>query len=402
LQTADDGTQRTTGDLTLLFVTLCLLGIGLVMLYSASSIMAEVRYQDSMYFFKRQVIFAVAGLVLLFLVQHVHYTLYRRLVYVILGVSLLSLCLVLVPHLGHRVGGARRWLPLGPLSVQPSEFAKLALVMFMAYSLAKKEERLRDFGVGLLPHAIVCGIFVLLIFRQPDLGTAVYFVLLTLVLLFVAGVRLWHLLGSALALVPFLVLAVTRKNYRWGRVLAFLDPWRDPTAGSFQLLHSLVAFGSGGLMGAGLGSGRQKLFYLPEPHTDFILAVIGEEAGLVGICVILLLYALLVWRGVLIALRAPDRYGTYLALGLTLTIGLQALINGAVVMGLVPTKGLPLPFMSYGGSSLCTSFLAVGILLNISSRQRVPGNEPWLRPSAEGDLPRPGESSRPRLVGLTR
>jgi cell division protein FtsW len=323
---------------------------------------------------------------------------------VILGLSVLSLCLVLVPHFGHRVGGARRWLHLGPFSVQPSEFAKLALVMFMAYSLEKKHERLHEFSVGLLPHAIVCGVFVLLIFRQPDLGTAVYFALLTLILLFVAGVRLWHLVGSALALIPFLVLAITRKDYRWGRVLAFLDPWRDPTAGSFQLLHSLVAFGSGGLMGAGLGAGRQKLFYLPEPHTDFILAVIGEEAGLVGICVILLLYAVLVWRGMRIALRAPDRYGTYLALGLTLTIGLQALINGAVVMGLVPTKGLPLPFMSYGGSSLFTSFLAVGILLNISSRQRDSGEGSWLRPSVGQDQPRAGgmRIANPDLSGVTR
>jgi cell division protein FtsW len=387
---ADDDTQRATGDVTLLFVTLCLLGIGLVMLYSASSIMAEVRYHDSLYFVKRQVIFAIAGLVLLFVVQHVHYSLYRRLVYVILAVSILSLCLVLVPHFGYRVGGARRWLRLGPFSVQPSEFAKLALVMFMAYSLDKKQQRLQEFGVGLVPHAIACGVFVLLIFLQPDLGTAVYFTMLTLVLLFVAGVRLRHLLVSALTVIPFLVLAVTRKSYRWGRVLAFLDPWRDPTAGSFQLLHSLAAFGSGGLLGVGLGAGRQKLFYLPEPHTDFILAVIGEEAGLVGICVILLLYAVLIWRGVHIALRAPDRYGTYLAYGLTLTIGLQALINGAVVMGLVPTKGLPLPFMSYGGSSMCTSFLAVGILLNISSRRRSPGEEAWLRSSAEEDTRRPG------------
>jgi cell division protein FtsW len=401
---ADDGTQKTSGDLTLLFVTLCLLGIGLVMLYSASSIMAEVRYHDSMYFFKRQVLFAIAGLVLLFFVQHLHYRLYRRLVYVILAVSILSLCLVLVPHFGYRVGGARRWLHLGPFSVQPSEFAKLALVMFMAYSLEKKHEHLQEFGVGLIPHAVVCGVFVLLIFRQPDLGTAVYFALLTLVLLFVAGVRLRHLLVSALALIPFLVLAITRKDYRWGRVLSFLDPWRDPTAGSFQLLHSLVAFGSGGLMGVGLGAGRQKLFYLPEPHTDFILAVIGEEAGLVGICVILFLYAVLVWRGVHIALRAPDRYGTYLAFGLTLTIGLQALINGAVVMGLVPTKGLPLPFMSYGGSSLCTSFLAIGILLNISAHRRDSGQGAWLRPSAEKESPDAGgtRAGRPGWSGVTR
>lgn len=385
---AEEETQRTSGDLILLFVTLFLVGIGLVMLYSASSIMAEVRYQDGMHFFKRQVIFTVVGLLLLSLVKNVHYSLYRRLVYVILGVSILSLSLVLVPQFGHKAGGARRWLHLGAFSVQPAEFAKLALVMFIAYSLTKKQDRLHEFGVGFLPHAIVCGLFVLLVVWQPDLGTAVYFALLTSMLLFVAGVRLRHLAGSALALIPFLVLAITRKDYRWGRVLAFLDPWRDPTSSSFQLLHSLLAFGSGGLVGAGLGSSRQKLFYLPEPHTDFLLAVIGEETGLLGICVVLLLYAVLLWRGVQIALWAPDRYGTYLAFGLTLVIGLQALINGAVVMGLVPTKGLPLPFMSYGGSSLCTNFLAVGILLNISSHRRNPAEGTWLRPSAEADSPR--------------
>jgi cell division protein FtsW len=384
---AEEATERTSSDMTLLSVTLLLAGIGLVMLYSASSIIAEVRYQDGMYFFKRQVVFTLAGLILLFFVKNVHYTFYRRFVYVVLGLSILSLCLVLVPQFGHKAGGARRWLHLGGFSLQPAEFAKLALVMFIAYSLAKKNERLREFGVGFFPHALVCGVFVFLIYRQPDLGTAVYFALLTFTLLFVAGVRLRHLFGSALALVPLLILAVTRRDYRWGRVLAFLDPWRDPTSSSFQLLHSLLAFGSGGLIGAGLGSGKQKLFYLPEPHTDFLLAVIGEEAGLLGICGVLFLYAILVWRGVHIALWAPDRYGTYLAFGLTLVVGLQALINGAVVMGLLPTKGLPLPFMSYGGSSLCTNFLAVGILLNISSHRRDPAAGTWLRPSAEERSP---------------
>jgi len=383
---AEEGRERTSGDLTLLAVTLLLAGIGLVMLYSASSIMAQVRYQDGMYFFKRQAAFTVGGLILLFFVKNVHYSLYRRFVYVILGLSVLSLCLVLIPQFGHKAGGARRWLHFGGFSVQPAEFAKLALVMFIAYSLAKKHERLHEFSVGFVPHAVVCGVFVLLIYKQPDLGTAVYFALLTWTLLFVAGVKLRHLAGSALTLVPLLALAITRKDYRWGRVLAFLDPWRDPTSSSFQLLHSLLAFGSGGLIGVGLGAGKQKLFYLPEPHTDFLLAVIGEETGLLGICAVLLLYAVLVWRGVHIALWAPDRHGTYLAFGLTLLIGLQVLINGAVVMGLVPTKGLPLPFMSYGGSSLCTNFVAVGILLSISSRGRDPAAGTWLRPLAEEHL----------------
>ena len=205
---------------------------------------------------------------------------------------------------------------------------------------------------------------------QPDLGTAVTFAALVFLLLFVAGVRLRFLLATGLALIPLLALAIAQTSYRLERLLAFVNPWRDPSDTSFQLLHSLFALGSGGPLGVGLGSGQQKLFYLPEPHTDFILAVIGEETGMVGIAIVLLLYGLLIYQGVKIALRAPDRYGTYLAFGLTLVIGLQAFINSAVVMGLLPTKGLPLPFISYGGSSLLTNLAAMGILMNISSYAR--------------------------------
>ena len=205
---------------------------------------------------------------------------------------------------------------------------------------------------------------------QPDLGSAVTFSVLVFLLLFIAGVRLRYLLATGLTLAPLLALAIAQTTYRWERLLAFLNPWRDPSNTSFQLLHSLLALGSGGPFGVGLGSGQQKLFYLPEPHTDFILAVIGEETGIVGVFLVLFLYALLVYKGVKISLKAPDRYGTYLAFGLTLIIGLQALINSAVVMGLLPTKGLPLPFISYGGSSLLTNLTAMGILMNISSHTR--------------------------------
>ena len=355
-------------DMALLLITLSLMGIGLVMLYSSSSIIAQQRFGDSMYFVKRQLLFALAGLAVLIVCKNLPYTLYRRLVYVILGVSLLSLIVVLVPTVGHSVGGARRWLRFGPISVQPAEFAKLALIIYVSYSLAKKAERVQEFSIGYLPHLLITTVFVGLVAVQPDLGTAITFATLVLVLLFVAGVRLRYLLATGLALIPVLAFAIARVNYRWERLLAFLNPWRDPSNTSFQLLHSLLALGSGGPWGLGLGSGQQKLFYLPEPHTDFILAVIGEETGLVGISVVLLLYGLLVWKGVKIALNAPDRHGTYLAFGLTLAIGFQALINGAVVMGMLPTKGLPLPLISYGGSSLLTNLVAVGILMNISSK----------------------------------
>ena len=367
---AGENDHKRSYDLGLLFITFALMGIGLVMLYSSSSIIAQQRFGDSMYFVKKQILFAMVGIAVLILSKNLPYVVYRRLVYVILAISLLSLIIVLLPQIGHRVGGARRWLRFGPLSLQPAEFAKLALIIYISYSLAKKDDRVQEFSVGYVPHLLVTAVFVGLVIMQPDLGTAVTFSILVFLLLFIAGVRLRYLLATGLALAPLLALAIAQTSYRWERLLAFLNPWRDPSDTSFQLLHSLLALGSGGPFGVGLGSGQQKLFYLPEPHTDFILAVIGEETGIVGVSIVLLLYALLVYKGVKIALKAPDRYGTYLAFGLTLVIGLQALINSAVVMGLLPTKGLPLPFISYGGSSLLTNLAAMGILMNISSYAR--------------------------------
>ncbi len=359
--------HKNSYDIVLLLITFALMGIGLVMLYSSSSIIAQQRFGDSMHFVKKQILFVLLGLAVLIVSKNLPYVLYRRFVYAILGISLLSLIIVLLPQVGHRVGGARRWLRFGPISMQPAEFAKLALIIYISYSLAKKKERVREFSVGYVPHLAVSALFIGLIVMQPDLGTAVTFAVLAFFLLFAAGVRLRYLMATGLVLIPLLALAIARKGYRWERLLAFLNPWRDPSDTSFQLLHSLLALGSGGPLGVGLGFGRQKLFYLPEPHTDFILAVIGEETGLVGVSIVLLLYASLIYKGVKISLTAPDRFGTYLAFGLTLTIGLQALINSAVVMGLLPTKGLPLPLISYGGSSLLTNLAAIGILMNISS-----------------------------------
>lgn len=384
---AGENEHKTGYDLSLLFITFALLGIGLVMLYSSSSIMAQERFGDSMYFLKRQILFVLLGLAALITCKNLPYGVYRRLVYLILGLSLLSLILVLFPQVGHRVGGARRWLRFGPVSVQPAEFAKLALVIYVSYSLAKKKDLVKDFSVGFLPHVVVSAVFIGLVVVQPDLGTAVIFAALVFLLLFVAGVRLRYLLAAGVAVFPLLALAIAQTSYRWKRLLAFLNPWRDPSDTGFQLIHSLLALGSGGPSGVGLGSGQQKLFYLPEAHTDFILAVIGEETGMVGVSLVLILYGLLVYRGVKISLKAPDSYGTYLALGLTLVIGLQALINGAVVMGVLPTKGLPLPLISYGGSSLLTTLAALGILMNIDGQAKKQsqgwntGN--WLNPQAK-------------------
>ena len=384
---ATDNEHGSSYDIALLFLTFALIGIGLVMLYSSSSILAQQRFGDSMYFLKKQVLFALLGLGVLIVCKNLPYAVYRRLVYVILGVSLLSLIIVLFPEVGHRVGGARRWLRFGPVSVQPAEFAKLALIIYVSYSLAKKKELVKAFFVGYLPHLMVCAVFIGLVVRQPDLGTAVILGVLVFLMLFVAGVRLRYLFATCLLTFPLLALAITQTDYRLKRLLAFLNPWRDPSDTSFQLIHSLLALGSGGPSGVGLGSGQQKLFYLPEPHTDFILAVIGEETGLVGVSLVLMLYALLVYRGIRIAQKAPDSYGTYLAFGLTLVIGLQALINGAVVMGVLPTKGLPLPLISYGGSSLLTTLAALGILMNISGQAKkqsqVWNTGNWLNPQSQ-------------------
>jgi cell division protein FtsW len=357
---AGENEHKNSYDLALLFITFALMGIGLVMLYSSSSIMAQQRFGDSMYFVKKQILFALVGLAVLIVIKNLPYVLYRRLVYVILGISLLSLIVVLLPQVGH------------------------TLIIYISYSLAKKKDRLREFSVGYLPHLVVSAIFIGLVVMQPDLGTAVTFAVLVFLLLFVAGVRLRYLFVTGLALLPLLGLAIAQTSYRWQRLLAFLNPWRDPSDTSFQLLHSLLALGSGGPVGVGLGSGQQKLFYLPEPHTDFILPVIGEETGLVGVSIVFLLYALLAYKGIKIALRAPDSYGTYLAFGLTMAIALQTLINGAVVMGLLPTKGLPLPLISYGGSSLLTNLAAMGILMNISSQAKKHSQDwqaaNWLNP----------------------
>jgi cell division protein FtsW len=358
------------------------------MLYSSSSILAQERFGDSMYFLKKQILFFFVGLAVLIVCKNLPYVVYRRFVYIILGASLLSLIIVLLPEVGHRVGGARRWLRFGPVSVQPAEFAKLALIIYISYSLAKKKDLVKNFSVGYLPHALVSSAFIGLVVMQPDLGTAVTFAVLVFLLLFVAGVRLRYLLATTLVFLPLLALAIVQTRYRWERLLAFLNPWRDPSDTSFQLLHSLLALGSGGPSGVGLGSGQQKLFYLPEPHTDFILAVIGEETGLVGVSIVIVLYALLVYRGIKISLRAPDSFGTYLAFGLSFAVGLQALINCAVVMGMLPTKGLPLPLISYGGSSLLATMAALGILMNISNQAKKHSQgwqaANWLSPQTTG------------------
>jgi cell division protein FtsW len=352
------------------FAVLILLSIGIVMVFCSSSFIAVKRYDDGYYFLKKQALFAFVGIVLLLKFMRLDYRWLKDKAYPILGFSLLLLILVLIPGIGVMVGGARRWFRVFGFSFQPSELAKLALIIYLAYSMEKKEKHMDSFLIGFLPHMALAGLFFSLILLEPDFGTAVMIVLLILVLLFAGGVRGSYLIGTGIvALIGFgsLILCV---GYRLKRWLVFLDPWSDARGAGYHITQSLLAFGSGGFWGMGLGNGRQKLFYLPEPHTDFILSVIGEELGLIGVFAILILFFLLLNSGVMISLKARDLFGTYLGLGITSLIGIEAVINMGVVMGLLPTKGSALPFISYGGTSLVVKLMSVGIMLNIAKNAR--------------------------------
>ena len=360
-------------DFTLLASALTLVSLGLTMVFISSTVMAQAQYQDPYFFVKRQTIYALAGVGVLAAGRAIDYHRYERWVYWLLLLALVGLLLVFVPGLGTKVRGAARWIRLGPLTIQPSEFAKLAMVIFLAYSLSRKQEKMKYFAIGFLPHLLIAGIFIVLIGKEPDFGTALTLTGIVLIMLLVGGTRLTYILVAVTLGAPVAVYMVLRDPKKFSRILSFLDPWKYGQDVGYQLKQSLLAIGSGCLLGMGPGQSRAKLFYLPDAHTDFILAIFSEELGFVGILLVLTLFGLLVYRGLLVALRAPDAFGSYLALGLTLLISLPACINMGVVTGLLPTKGLSLPFLSYGGSSLWVNLLAVGILLNISSQIKLPG-----------------------------
>jgi len=353
-------------DRSVLAVTVVLALVGLVMVFSASAVVAGNRYHDSIYFLKRHLVWLAFGFLLLQASSRLDYTVWRKLALPILAVTCLLLVLVLIPSLGVVAKGARRWLRLGPISVQPAEMVKLVVVLYLAGYLTRKEGRVTEFARGFLPPLLVVGLLAGLVLLQPDLGTVVVIGLVTLGLLFLAGARLVHLFGLVPFVLPAAAVLIWKSPYRLQRLMTFLDPMKDPTGAGFQVNQSFLAFGSGGLFGVGLGEGEQKLFFLPEAHTDFVLALAGEELGLVGTGAIMLCYAALVLKGFQIAARAREPFGRHLALGITLLIGLQALINAGVVTGMLPTKGLTLPLVSYGGSSLMVNLLAIGILLSVS------------------------------------
>jgi cell division protein FtsW len=365
-------------DRLLCGAALTLTAFGAVMVFSAGAAFAAKTYNDWTFFLRREAIYGLLGLCAFLFALRTDYSIYRRLTYPLLFVALALLAGVLM--IGSRAGGAVRWFKLGPLSFQPSELAKFALVLYLAVLLARKAEKVRQFSIGFLPPLLMTGMFLGLLLMQPDLGTAVILGVTAMGLLFVAGTRADYILLAVLAAAPVgWKVFITGTPWRMRRMLAFLNPWQFRREGGYQLYESLITVGSGGLTGQGLGHGRQKLFFLPEAHTDFILAIVGEELGLLGIFFVLLGFGILVWRGMVAAARARDVFGSYLAFGLSCLFGLQALVNMAVVMGLLPTKGLPLPFISYGGTALVMSLFMAGVLANISARNPEPKPMPLLQ-----------------------
>lgn len=353
-------------DRMIFIITMVLIALGIIMIYSSSAIRAQERFGDSYFFLKRQLVWAILGILIMIWMMNWDYRSWQWVAFPLFLLSLLCLILVLIPPLGIKVNGARRWLSLFGLSFQPAELAKIALILFLAHLLAKKGPLVQEFGRGFLPLVIVTLVITVPILFQPNFGNVVVLLAVAAMICFAGGVRVSHLLLLSMGSVPILLLMMMHSAHARSRLLTLIDPTRVPEGARYQIKQSFFALGPGGLLGKGLGDGIQKLFYLPEPHTDFIFAIIGEEVGFLGTSMIVLLFGLLLWRGMRVALRAPDSFGRFIAVGITGLITAQAAINVGMVIGILPTAGLPLPFISFGGSSLVFSLMEIGILLNIS------------------------------------
>jgi cell division protein FtsW len=357
--------RKLQSDKWLFLATLALVCVSVVMVYSASAVMALDRYQQPYYFVTRQVMWALFGLAVLTIVMRIDYRTYRneQVVWGALGIVALLLVAVLF---SRPINGSRRWFGIGGFGIQPSELAKVAAVLFTAVTLDRRMARINDVKYALSPIALITGGLATLILIEPDFGTAAALALVVGVMVMAAGLNYRYVLGAIALMVPVGYLVLVSEPYRLRRIIAFLCPECDPLGDGFHLLQSLIAVGSGGWLGRGLMGGVQKLFYLPEPHTDFIYAVIAEELGLLGTTLVLLCFAVIAWRGLRTAVSAPDRFGAFLALGITTMVVAQAFLNISVVLGLLPTKGIPLPLVSNGGSSLLVNLASIGVLLNIS------------------------------------
>jgi cell division protein FtsW len=362
--------KKTNPDLILIIVTLSLLSIGLIMVYSASAIWADYKFDDSFYFAKRQLLFACVGVIAMFFIMNVDYWTWRTSGKLLIIVCFVLLLAVLVPGIGMERNGSRSWIGVGAFSIQPSEFMKLAMIAFLAKYLSERQKLITSFKKGMLPSLSLVFLAFGLIMLQPDLGTGTVMVGTCLVMIFISGARISHFVGLGLLGVAGFVGLVLSAPYRMERITSFLDPWEDPLGSGFQMIQSLYAIGPGGLFGLGLGQSRQKFFYLPEPQTDFIFAIISEELGFIGGSLVLFLFALMLWRGIRIALGAPDLYGSLVAVGIIGMVAIQVMINIGVVTGLMPVTGITLPLLSYGGSSLTLMLMAIGVLLNISRYSR--------------------------------
>ncbi len=359
-------TKGKTYDLGVIISAVFLTAVGVLMVYSTSSVYSLEMYGNANYFLLRHAIYLAIGLTCMFVLMKVDYRVLRKLVYPAYLFGLALLIIVLIPGIGKEVSGARRWIDLGFLSFQPSELAKYILVLYLAHSLTKKRDKLDNFLVGFASHILIAGVYVILVLLEPDFGTATTMLIVLFGMLFIGEVKMKYLIPVGIVSIIFLCLAVVTKGYRMNRVMSFLDPWQDPLGSGYQAVQSFIAFALGGVYGSGLGDSSQKLFFLPQAHTDFIFSIIGEELGFIGIVLVIIGFAVLFVRSLKVSLRAPDLFGCYLVFGCILLIALQAGINMAVAVGLFPTKGLTLPFISYGGTSLIATLSAVGIILNVS------------------------------------
>ncbi|MCD7033892.1 stage V sporulation protein E [Metabacillus sp. GX 13764] len=358
--------KKTAPDYILIIATLLLLGIGLIMVYSASAVWADYKFDDSFFFAKRQLLFAAIGVAGMFFIMNLDYWSWRTWAKLLVIICFVLLAAVLVPGIGMVRNGSRSWIGIGAFSIQPSEFMKFAMIAFLAKYLSENQKKITSFRKGLVPSLALVFTAFGMIMLQPDLGTGTVMVGTCIVMIFAAGARISHFAGLGLLGLTGFIALILSAPYRIKRITSFLDPWQDPLGSGFQIIQSLYAIGPGGLFGLGLGQSRQKFFYLPEPQTDFIFAIISEELGFIGGTIVLLLFSLLLWRGIKIALGAPDLYGSFLALGIISMVAIQVMINVGVVTGLMPVTGITLPFLSYGGSSLTLMLMAVGVLLNIS------------------------------------
>ena len=356
--------RKLKSDRLLFLTTILLVGLSIVMVYSASAVVTLERYGKPSMFLIKQGMWAVLGVAMLAVVMRIDYRTYRQPVFIWTALGVVAAALVAVLFMAP-VNNARRWFGIGSIGVQPSELAKLSTIFFIAALLERRMHRIDELTYSLLPIGIVAAL-VGLILLEPDFGTSMSLVLIASVMVFAAGLDYRYIAGAALAALPALYILVMGSAYRRRRMFSFLNPWEDPLGDGFQIIQSLIAVGTGGIWGKGLMNGVQKLFYLPEPHTDFIYSVIAEELGLAGASVVLVCFCVVTWRGLRVALRAPDTFGALLALGLTTMVAIQAFVNISVVLGMMPTKGIPLPFVSAGGSSLVINLVGMGILLNVS------------------------------------